>query len=115
MAEESERLERWTDPVLGEFTWDPSGVWLGAWAFNGRTVQLVLDPDNTDPTREEQLAVFEPARPVLARLPEVGARYRRKCSAMREALARVMPAGVPWTLKVSAPLPAWTQRVSAVP
>lgn len=76
MAEASGRLERWTDPVLGEFTWG-GGVWNGSCEFNGRTVRLQLDPDNTDPTQAEQLAIFEPSRPVLATLWEVEPGFRR--------------------------------------
>lgn len=34
---------------------------------------------------------------LLARLPDVVARYRRKCAAMLEALEREMPPGVTWT------------------
>ncbi|MDQ7858873.1 MAG: PLP-dependent aminotransferase family protein [Armatimonadota bacterium] len=34
---------------------------------------------------------------LLTRLPEVVARYRRKCTAMLEALEREMPPGVTWT------------------
>jgi hypothetical protein len=79
MAKASGRLERWTDSVLGDFIWD-NGVWNGSCEFNGRTVRLELDPENPDPTREEQLAVFEPSRPILARLREVEPEFRRRAA-----------------------------------
>jgi hypothetical protein len=79
MAETSGRLERWTDPVLGSFTWS-GGVWSGSCEFNGRTVGLQLDPDNTDPTQEEQVAVFEPSRPILAKLREIEPEFRRRAA-----------------------------------
>jgi hypothetical protein len=75
MTKVSGRLERWTDFVLGDFT-RASGVWNGTCEFNGRTVRLLLDADNTDPTREEQLAVFEPSRPIRARLREAEPEFR---------------------------------------
>ena len=78
MAKASGRLQRWTDSVLGHFTWDERGVWNGSCEFNDRTVRLELDPDNTDPSREEQLAVFELSRPVLAQLREVEPEFRRR-------------------------------------
>jgi hypothetical protein len=79
MAKASGQLQRWTDSVLGEFTWD-SGVWNGSCEFHGRIVRLQLDPDNTDPTREEQLTVFEPSRPILARLRELEPDFRRRAA-----------------------------------
>src|SRR6476661_7565179 len=79
MARASGRLERWTDSVLGDFIWD-SGVWNGSCEFDGRTVRLQLDPDKTDPTREEQMAVFEPSRPILVQLREVEPEFRRRAA-----------------------------------
>jgi hypothetical protein len=81
MVDASGRLQRWTDPMLGEFSWDEAGkVWNGSCEFNGRVVRLQLDPDNTAPTRDEQLAVFEPSRPILGRLRAVEPEFRRRAA-----------------------------------
>jgi hypothetical protein len=79
MAKAQGRLERWTDSVLGDFTW-AGGVWNGSCEFNGRTVRLQLDPDNTNPTQEEQMAVFEPSQSILAKLREVEPEFRRRAA-----------------------------------
>jgi hypothetical protein len=79
MAKSSGLLEQWTDAVLGDFTWG-SGMWNGSCEFNGRTVRLQLDPDSPHPTREEQLDVFEPSRPILARLRDVEPEFRRQAA-----------------------------------
>src|SRR5262252_6936812 len=82
MADASGRLQRWTDSVLGEFVWDAAGmIWEGSCEFNGRVVRLQLDPDNTAPTRDEQLAVFEPLRPILDRLRAAEPQFRRRAAA----------------------------------
>jgi hypothetical protein len=81
MAEASERLGRWSDPVLGDLTWDETGaVWNGSCVFGGRVARLQLDPDSTDPTRDEQLAVVEPSRAVLDRLRHVEPEFRRRAA-----------------------------------
>ncbi len=93
MAKASGRLERWTDSVLGDFTWN-SGVWNGSCEFNGRSIRLQLDPDNTDPTHEEQLAVFEPSRPILTRLRQVEPEFRRQAATqIAEAVVCQQPRG----------------------
>ena|SRR5579871_4022725 len=93
MAKASRRLERWTDPILGDFTWD-GGVWNGSCEVHGRTVRLQLDPDSADPTPEEQLAVFEPSRPVLARVREAEPEFRRRAAEqVAAAVASQQPQG----------------------
>lgn len=82
MADAMGRLVRWTDPVLGDFAWDEAGmVWDGLCELNGRLARLELDPDRTAPTREEQLAVFEPAREILDRLRAAEPELRRRAAA----------------------------------
>lgn len=77
----AELLAEWTDPVLGPFEWDVAGrVWNGACEFRGRVVPLQLDPDRREPNRQEQMAVFEPARVVLARLREAEPGLRRQAA-----------------------------------
>jgi hypothetical protein len=82
MADESGRLQQWTDPVLGEFAWDAAGmVWNGSCEFNGRVVRLQLNLDNPAFTGDEQLAVFEPSRPILDRLRAAEPEFRRRATA----------------------------------
>jgi hypothetical protein len=82
MANKSARLQRWTDPVLGDLAWDDAeAVWNGSCEFGGQVVRLQLDPDNPDPTRDEQLAVIEPSRAVLDRLRQVELEFRRRAAA----------------------------------
>jgi len=78
MAKASERLNRWTDSILGDLNWDEGDVvWNGSCEIGGRVVRLQLDPDRRDPTREEQLAVVEPSRAVLDRLRQAEPELRR--------------------------------------
>jgi hypothetical protein len=72
-------VQRWTDSILGDFNWQ-NGVWNGSCEFHKRPVPLQLDPDNTNPTQEEQLAIFELSRPILDRLREVEPEFRRKAA-----------------------------------
>jgi hypothetical protein len=82
MANAAGRLQRWTDPVLGDLAWDQAGaVWNGSCEFGGRVVPLQLDPDNRDPTRDEQLAVVERSRAMLDRLRQVEPEFRRRAAA----------------------------------
>jgi hypothetical protein len=49
MAEATDRLTRWDDPVLGELLWDERTLaWVGCVVVTGRTVRLVLDADRTN-------------------------------------------------------------------
>ena len=77
MATTSGRILWWSDPLLGEFVWIEGDGWNGTCEFNGRIVRLQLSTDYTDPTREQQVSVFEPSRPILDRLREVEPEFRR--------------------------------------
>src|SRR5688572_15271724 len=64
-------LDRWEDAVFGSLIWDAgSGEWVGQMTFRRRAVRLLIDPDRTAPTAEEQVAVFEPARRLFAGLAD---------------------------------------------
>lgn len=81
MAEASERLSQWSDPVFGDLVWDERSLaWIGQVEFAGRPIRLELDPDLTAPTREEQLAIIEPSRSVLDGLRVVEAGLRRQAA-----------------------------------
>jgi hypothetical protein len=82
MAGRPDRLTRLTDPVFGDLVWEEGDrVWIGRVEFAGRTVRLELDPDRTNPTQEEQLAVVEPSRIMLDGL-------RREESKLRQQAAK---------------------------
>ncbi|SRR5579871_2074282 len=95
MADASELLMQWTDPVLGDLRWDKAGkVWIGSCDFNGRVVRLELDPDHTNPTRDIQLAIIEPSRSILGRLPQIEPQFRRQAAEqIAEAVASQEPQG----------------------
>lgn len=79
MTEASDRLTRWTDPVFGDLVWEERSLaWVGRVEFEGRTVRLELDPDRTNPSREEQLAVVEPSRKLLHGLRTMEPELRRQ-------------------------------------
>ena len=81
MADAAERLARWVDPQLGELVWNERGqAWSGRTEFAGRIVPFDVDPGLKDPTRQEQLAVLEPARALLAKLPAAEPELRRQAA-----------------------------------
>jgi hypothetical protein len=81
MAGASDRLTRWADPVFGDLAWDEGALaWIGCVQFGGRSVGLELDPDRTQPTREDQLAVREPSRITLETLRDVEPDLRRQAA-----------------------------------
>src|SRR5262249_24412263 len=85
----SDRLTQWTDPVFGDLVWDErSRAWTGRVEFAGRIVDLELDTDRKNPTREEQLAVMEPSRRVLEGLRAVEPELRGQ--AAKQAAEAVM-------------------------
>ena len=66
-----QRLTRWIDPQLGELTWDGRNhVWEGLTRFAGRLVSFSIICDLVEPTREDQLAIIEPASQLLPQLPD---------------------------------------------
>ncbi len=79
MARASDRLTQWSDMVLGDLTWDEHALaWISRIRFGEWIVRLVLDPDRTHPTREDQLAVVESSRIMLEGLRDVEPVLRRQ-------------------------------------
>jgi len=77
MADSSELLASWIDPVLGELVWEGTG-WVGTVEMSGRSVRLWLDPDRTTPTRQEQLAIIEASGALLVGVRKVEPEFRRR-------------------------------------
>jgi hypothetical protein len=81
MTDDSSLFTRWTDSVLGDLVWDEEDrVWDGQVRFLGRVVDIELDPDRKEPTREDQLAVIEHSRGVLERLAAVEDQLRHRAA-----------------------------------
>ncbi|MBV9866773.1 MAG: hypothetical protein JO316_15570 [Abitibacteriaceae bacterium] len=77
MADSSQLLASWVDPVLGELVWEGTG-WGGTVEISGRRVRLWLDPDRATPTRQEQLAVIAASSALLAGVRKVEPEFRRR-------------------------------------
>jgi hypothetical protein len=81
MAEPSDVLTHWRDPVLGELVWrEADRTWCGSADFAGRVVRLSLGPVERCASPDDQTALIEPSRAVLEGLRRAEPHLRRQAA-----------------------------------